>query len=85
MEQHYCETPAGFKVRCYGAAFDHCKEDIEGVFWVSNGEYSSQVNFCPFCETKPQLPLIPENGKMSLREFRIWMHLALKDRRKDTS
>ena len=31
-----------------GPAIDSCDE-IDGVFWVGNGEYGSAVRFCPFC------------------------------------
>jgi Protein of unknown function (DUF551) len=30
-------------------AVTECAEDKAGTLWVSNGEYDSQVNFCPFC------------------------------------
>ncbi len=33
----------------YGPAITHCFEDTEGNLWVSNDEYSSIVNFCPYC------------------------------------
>lgn len=36
----------------YGAAIYICHEDSNGKFWVGNGEYGSQVNFCPFCGAK---------------------------------
>lgn len=32
----------------YGAAIDHCFEE-DGKLFVSNSEYMSQVNFCPYC------------------------------------
>jgi hypothetical protein len=32
----------------YGAAVYDCEEDLDGRFWVGNGEYISQVLFCPF-------------------------------------
>jgi len=35
----------------YGQAIDVCWEE-EGELWASNGEYSTQVNFCPFCGYK---------------------------------
>lgn len=59
MEKHSCEKPAGSKNRCYGAAIDACKEDEEGIFWASNGEYSNQVNFCPFCGKEAPVAITP--------------------------
>ena len=45
--QHECEIsrPHG----SYGYAIDYCSEDEQGRFWVGNGEYYSQVKFCPEC------------------------------------
>lgn len=48
--EHYCEADLPFEV--YGAAISYAYEDAEGRFCVSNGEYGSQVNYCPFCGTK---------------------------------
>ena len=45
---HHCkghDFPSGF----YGSAIHECIEDENGEFWVDNGEYATQVNFCPFC------------------------------------
>lgn len=47
---HYCEVPC--KSHGYGAAIDECIEDLDGRLFVSNGEYGSQVNFCPVCGYK---------------------------------
>jgi len=33
----------------YGAAINICIELKNGELWVGNGEYGSQVNYCPFC------------------------------------
>ena len=33
----------------YGPAISECVEDDVGAFWAGNGEFASQVNFCPFC------------------------------------
>ena len=32
----------------YGPAILECMENEKGEFWVGNGEYANQVNFCPF-------------------------------------
>ena len=33
----------------YGAAITYCWDDGDGKFWVGNGEYYNQVNYCPYC------------------------------------
>lgn len=47
--KHYCvgELPS---TNC-GDAFVLCYEDDRGALWVTNGEYGSQVAFCPYCGT----------------------------------
>ena len=44
--------------RAYGAAAETCSDDEQGRFWISNGEYSSQVNFCPVCGAKAPQQII---------------------------
>lgn len=44
---HYCEIP--FKYHSRGSAIDDCVEDLDGCLFVGNGEYGSQVNYCPMC------------------------------------
>jgi wobble nucleotide-excising tRNase len=39
----------------YGEAIADCYEKINGELWVSNGEYSSQVNYCPYCGHKAKV------------------------------
>jgi hypothetical protein len=41
----------------YGNAIDDCTENEKGEFWVGNGEYGSQVNFCPICGAKAPVPV----------------------------
>ena len=44
-----------------GPAIKACTEipRAPGEFWVSNGEYSSQVLYCPYCGAKaPKAPAI---------------------------
>ena len=45
--KHDCKinTPSGL----YGCAIDYCDEDDQCRFWVGNGEYLSQVKYCPEC------------------------------------
>lgn len=33
----------------YGPALTYCLEDEYHRLWVDNGEYKSQVNYCPYC------------------------------------
>jgi len=33
----------------YGEAVNGCGEREDGTLWVGNGEYGSQVVFCPYC------------------------------------
>lgn len=49
-ESHECKgrLPHGG----YGEALDECYEDEDNKLWVSNGEYASQVNYCPYCGYK---------------------------------
>ena len=46
-DKHDCKymTPHA----AYGNAIAECFELDNGQFWVGNGEYESQVNYCPFC------------------------------------
>jgi len=43
-EKIYYDVPQD----CWGAAINSVTIDKEGKMWVSNDEYSSQVNFHPF-------------------------------------
>lgn len=47
---HACliDTPC----HSYGRAIDECTEDLDGYLFVYNGEYGSQVNYCPMCGYK---------------------------------
>lgn len=49
-KKHSCEK--GLPYGAYGSAICDCVENSEGELWVGNGEYKSQVNFCPFCGFK---------------------------------
>lgn len=55
-EFHYCEAP--YKFFLYGPAIDDCFEDADGHLFISNGEYGSQVNFCPVCGYKAKNKII---------------------------
>jgi len=49
-EGHRCE--GSLPESAYGAAITYCYEDADGKLWVTNEEYASQVNFCPYCGSK---------------------------------
>lgn len=49
---HYCPCPDGLDDAFWGPAIANCYEDIDGRLWVENGEYGSQVIYCPYCGTK---------------------------------
>jgi hypothetical protein len=36
----------------WGIAIDYTRIDKEGKMWVGNGEYETQVNYCPFTGTQ---------------------------------
>ena len=42
----------------WGDAVGACYEKKDGTLWVDNGEYGSQVNFCPYCGYKAKVPAI---------------------------
>ena len=47
MKPHICSG----RLPCeeYGDAVTYCDEDFDHKLWVGNGEYASQVAFCPYC------------------------------------
>ncbi len=46
----------------YGKAMTYCYEDVDGKLWITNREYASQVNFCPYCGHKA-VKDVPEQRK----------------------
>jgi len=46
---HFCFQLKNALYESCGSAIDSCEEDLEGKMWAGNGEYESQVNFCPIC------------------------------------
>ena len=56
-EKHECENLEA-KQGGYGAAVGSCYEREndagETELWVANGEYTTQVNYCPFCGYEAQ-------------------------------
>lgn len=49
---HHCEVEEEYM----GAVFD-CYELEDGTLHVGNGEYGSQVSFCPFCGFEAKVKL----------------------------
>lgn len=47
---HRCEK--SLPETAYGAAITYCYEDTNGKLWITNEEYASQVNYCPYCGYK---------------------------------
>ena len=50
---HRCEGE--LPVATYGKAISYCYEDADGKLWITNEEYASQVNFCPYCGFKAKV------------------------------
>ena len=50
---HRCEGE--LPKAAYGAAIRYCYEDVDGKLWITNEEYASQVNFCPYCGYKAKV------------------------------
>ncbi len=49
------ECKGCLKSYTYGSAVIECQETSEGYLLASNGEYSNEVNYCPFCGFKAKL------------------------------
>ena len=47
VKLHVCKGNLPWEA--YGPAIEDCREVESGALWVGNGEYASQVNFCPYC------------------------------------
>jgi len=47
--EHYCTMPNESKDYAYGNAISECMQEEDGTLTAGNGEYYSQVNFCPIC------------------------------------
>lgn len=44
--------------KLWGAAICEVIEYEDGTMWVSNGEYSTQVNYCPFTGKKATVQMV---------------------------
>lgn len=51
----------------HGDAISSCVEDDAGHFVVSNMEYGSQVNFCPYCGARASTPAEPAQEWQPIR------------------
>jgi|WetSurMetagenome_2_1015567.scaffolds.fasta_scaffold2070624_1 hypothetical protein len=56
MEKHQCNKTTRYGA--YGPAIDNCWEGKDGRLWVANGEYASEVHYCPYCGFKAPTPAI---------------------------
>jgi len=43
--------------KLYGGAIFYTRIDADGKMWVGNGEYESQVNYCPITGKKAKLKI----------------------------
>jgi hypothetical protein len=60
---HHCHPPYAVKGGELGEAIYDCLEELAtGELWVTNDEYDSQVNYCPWCGYKARTQ-IPEDAK----------------------
>ena len=59
--QQYIEyrSPEGL----WGIAISYTRIDEEGKMWIGNGEYESQVNYCPFTGTPAPIQMIVEYNR----------------------
>ncbi len=55
---HYCDSELPSHGR--GSCVDECSEDEEGRLFVGNGEYGSQINFCPYCGYEAKIKVSDE-------------------------
>ena len=58
---HRCEGE--LPKAAYGAAIRYFYEDVDGKLWISNDEYASQVNFCPYCGCEAKVKVSREQAR----------------------
>jgi len=81
-QNHKCEYAA--PQPGLGAAVSTCFE-VNGQFWLDNGEYASTVNYCPFCGVKApvQIDLALANSRMTRDEMsemdKVQLEVAFRD------
>ncbi len=44
----------------WGSAVNLCVEDEGGKYWITNTEYASQINYCPFCGSRSPTQITEE-------------------------
>lgn len=67
--RHRCRQPRfAKKGGGFGEAIEECYEDELGQLYVSNDEYGSFVNYCPFC------------GKQAMRAIPLREHFVIEFR-----
>jgi hypothetical protein len=54
----------------FGQAIDRVYMNEEGEMWVTNGEYATQVNFCPFTgvEAIKKMKVVDSDSKYKVYE-----------------
>lgn len=57
MNKHHCEMPKNSEIYMCGPAIDYCIEYDDDLLFAGNGEYESQVNFCPICGYKAKIQI----------------------------
>jgi hypothetical protein len=62
---HKCELDSPY--RPYGPAILEVFEDDEGL-WAENGEYCSQVNYCPVCGYEAKKKIIAARAALGKKE-----------------
>jgi len=68
ISYNYCCRGRSPNEEC-GPAIDYCYEEEDGSLWAGNGEYESQVNFCPFCGKKAKRQMIKKADPESTLEW----------------
>jgi ribosomal protein L37E len=56
---HKCDAPTEAKYYIYGDAIYECYEHGDGTLRAGNGEYESQVDFCPYCGYSAKVKIKP--------------------------
>lgn len=62
MSHEHKDTEMEWPTGMYGAAFSRVLEREDGTLWIDNGEYQSQVSFCPVCGYKAKVPMPANPG-----------------------
>ncbi len=43
----------------YSTGVQRCRESLWGMFWIEVGEYTTAVNYCPYCGAKAPVQVPP--------------------------